>query len=420
MRPLKIAFLCRWYWLEDRLDKEDDGGPTRQLAEAVAAMGHEVVVLTQSSEVRKLKKYPIGKLETWVSPRDKKRNIITAVSDKVASKTYHYSKVHSDALYLRDFLRKRGPFDVLWAHSESTDGLVAGIAARKKVKLPPMLLQVQNLPTHFEKGAPVFIHKTTLDVAFKQATRILANSQMVADRIAEYASKLHSVEDLKAKVRVVYPNVERAFSEASQESDPQPVAMRDRVLFLGSISRNKGAMVFLKAMPKTEAAKRNATFVLIGDFLDYNKRFMRRWEEAKEIARIQLSGARTEYLGRVSTYEVIRQIRLARVVVVPSLFEGFSRAVVEALILGRPVITTDQVGAAPLLATHQCGMVVPPNDADALAQAIDELLSPVAPFGENAARVGESLGWELTAEAIAKVVAYHLARIAAPAQEAAK
>ena len=56
MRPLKIAFLSRWYWLESRLHDDEEGGATRQLAEAVAALGHEVVVLTQSTEVKKLKK----------------------------------------------------------------------------------------------------------------------------------------------------------------------------------------------------------------------------------------------------------------------------------------------------------------------------------------------------------------------------
>ena len=61
----------------------------------------------------------------------------------MAKKTYAYSKVYSDALVLRDFLRRRGPFDVLWAHAESPDGLVAAIAAQLDVKLPPVLLQVQ-------------------------------------------------------------------------------------------------------------------------------------------------------------------------------------------------------------------------------------------------------------------------------------
>jgi glycosyltransferase involved in cell wall biosynthesis len=235
---------------------------------------------------------------------------------------------------------------------------------------------------------------------------------MAAGAILNYAGPGHTQEDLKAKVRVVYPNIQRAFLRAAHEDPPMPAQMPDRVLFLGSLTRNKGALLFLKALPKTEASKRNSTFAVIGDFNEYNKLFIRRWEEAKEITRIQLKGGRMEYLGRVTTSEVVRQIRLAQVVVVPSLFETFSRAVVEALILGRPVITTDKVGAAQLLISHQCGMVIAPNDADALAQAIDVALSPVMPFTENAYQVGQNLSRELAPEAIAPIIAYHLGRIA--------
>ncbi len=85
----------------------------------------------------------------------------------------------------------------------------------------------------------------------------------------------------------------------------------------------------------------------------------------------QIAPAQIELLGKISSFEVTRQIKLASVVVVPSLFDAFSRALVESLILGRPVVTTDQVGAASLVEQHQCGLVVPAADPAALALAID-------------------------------------------------
>jgi len=414
MRRLKIALLSRYYWEEHQIRGEEEGGATRQLAEAVAELGHEVIVLSQSPEVRKLKRYPMGVLETWVSPRNKHRNLLVRVRDRLGRKKYHHPQVETDVLALRDFLRLRGPFDVLWAQSEAPDGLIAGLAARRKVKLPPVLVQVQGLRCRFEKGAPVFTEKTPLDIAFRQASRILVTSEMIAADMSNYATPGHSVEDLKAKVRVVYPNLQWAFLRAAEHVHSPPTPMKDRVLFLGSINQHKGAPVFLKAIIRTEAAKRNSIFAVTGDFTEYNKRFIQRWEEAKEITRVRMPGARMEYLGHVSTSEVIRQIKLARVVVVPSLYDAFGRGVVEALVLGRPVITTERVGAAPLITTHQCGIVVPPNNPEALAHAIDVVLSPIVPFSENANHVGQSLGQELSPDAIAPYIAYHLGRIAAP------
>jgi glycosyltransferase involved in cell wall biosynthesis len=414
MRPLKIALLSRSYWLESRVYYDEEGGASRQLAEAVAALGHEVIVLTQSSEVRKLKQIELGALETWASPRDKHRNLFTFLRDRMAANTYTYPKVYSDALVLREFLAHRGPFDVLWAHAESPDGLTAAMAARLGVKLPPLLVQIQALPCRFVKGAPIFTEIPALDLTLRQASRILANSEMVAGLLPGYAGPGHTAEDLKAKARVAYPNLQRAFLRAALENLSAPAPMPDRVLFLGAVSQHKGAFVFMRAIPKTEASKRNATFVVIGDFTQYNRRLVRRWEEIKEALRIQLHGARMEYLGRVSPYEMIRQIKLARVVVIPSLFDSFSRGVVEALMLGRPVITTDQVGASSLVRKYQCGIVVPPNDSAALAHAIDVVLSPIVPFADNAQHVAENLDQEFSPETIATQIAYHLSRIAAP------
>ncbi len=415
MRRLKIALISRWYWEEDRFHHQDEeGGGARQLAEAVAALGHEVIVLTQSPEVRKLRQYSIGKLEIWASPRGRHRNPIVGFRDRMASKKYHYPQVYSDVLALRDFLKQRGPFDVLWAHAEAPDGLIVGLAARQKIPLPPMLLQIQQLRCRYEKGVPVFTDKVPLDIAFRQASRILANSEMVVTALREYATPGHTAEDIRAKVRVVYPNLQSAFIRAAQDPHSPPAPMKDRVLFLGALNQHKGALVFLRAIARTEAAKRNSVFAVIGDFTEYNRRFIQRWEETKEATRVQVAGARTEYLGRVSTSEVIRQIKLARVVVVPVSLRFIWPRPGGGAGARRPVITTDRVGSSSLVTTHQCGIVVPPNDPDALAQAIDVVLSPVVPFADNADHVGQSLSRELSPEAIAPYIAYHLSRIAAP------
>jgi glycosyltransferase involved in cell wall biosynthesis len=76
--------------------------------------------------------------------------------------------------------------------------------------------------------------------------------------------------------------------------------------------------------------------------------------------------------------------------------EGFGRVVVEAMALGRPVIATN-IGAPPeLVAEGETGWLVPPNDPDALAAAIDHALS-LTP---------EERGW-MADRAIATVAAHY-------------
>jgi glycosyltransferase involved in cell wall biosynthesis len=414
MRPLKIVFICSSYWEENRRHggEEGEGGGTQQLAEAVAELGHEVIVLTHSPKVGKLKKAQVGKLETWLSPWNKPRSFFTGLRDRLAKKTYSHRKVYSDAHDLREVLTQRGPFDVIWAHSEAPDALVATVAAKLGGKLPPLLVQVQGLRYHLLKGEPVFTQKPLLSLVFRRATRLLLHSELMAKALAQYAGPGLKAADLQAKSHLVHPNLQRGFLREAEENSPEPASMNERVLFLGAINKAKGATVFMKALPKTEAAQRNATFVLIGDFTDDNKRFIKRWEDAQEEVRIRLPGARMEYLGRVSSYEVIRQIKLAQIVVIPSLFDSYARGLVEALILGRPVITTDRAGAWPLVRTYGCGLVVPSNNPLALAQAIDTMLADTTPYLVNAKHLAHRLLHEYSPQAIALQIAHHLSEIA--------
>jgi len=57
-------------------------------------------------------------------------------------------------------------------------------------------------------------------------------------------------------------------------------------------------------------------------------------------------------------------------VVVSSRFEGFGLTLVEAMACGTPVVSTDSVGPREILQDGKLGLLVPPGDPEALAQAI--------------------------------------------------
>jgi len=63
------------------------------------------------------------------------------------------------------------------------------------------------------------------------------------------------------------------------------------------------------------------------------------------------------------------------VFVLPSRWEGFGLATLEAMAAGLPVVVTDVPGSRDLVHHEQTGLVVPPNDSHALAQAVARCLS---------------------------------------------
>jgi glycosyltransferase involved in cell wall biosynthesis len=74
----------------------------------------------------------------------------------------------------------------------------------------------------------------------------------------------------------------------------------------------------------------------------------------------------------------MRQIRIAYqsidALVLPSRWEGFPNAVLEALAEGKPVIATEVGDVRAMVENGKSGWVVPPADPEALAGAIEEMV----------------------------------------------
>jgi glycosyltransferase involved in cell wall biosynthesis len=65
----------------------------------------------------------------------------------------------------------------------------------------------------------------------------------------------------------------------------------------------------------------------------------------------------------------------ADIFVQPSLWEGLSLAMLEALLSGSPVLATRVEGVVDVIQDGKTGLLVPPNDAPALAAAICALIA---------------------------------------------
>ena len=99
------------------------------------------------------------------------------------------------------------------------------------------------------------------------------------------------------------------------------------------------------------------------------------WMYAQTLKLVQSLGLaeRVHFTGYVDQADLPRVYNLAEMAVYPSIYEGFGFPVLEAMASGTPVITSS-VSSMPEI-TGDAGVLVPPNDIPALAQAIERLLS---------------------------------------------
>jgi glycosyltransferase involved in cell wall biosynthesis len=95
--------------------------------------------------------------------------------------------------------------------------------------------------------------------------------------------------------------------------------------------------------------------------------------EARKLARELGCADRLQITGRVSDDELVALYRRAMLVVVPSRYEGFGLPAAEAMACGTPVVAT-AAGALPeVVRAGGGGVLVPPEDPQALAKAIATL-----------------------------------------------
>jgi phosphatidylinositol alpha-1,6-mannosyltransferase len=150
--------------------------------------------------------------------------------------------------------------------------------------------------------------------------------------------------------------------------------------FFGEARLKKGLPVLLEAYGRARSRANDATLLLVGGV---------RKEDAAllEVFTRQRPAARVVVVPHIAQAELPRYYRLADVVVLPSLRDGLPNALLEAMACGRPVIASRVGGIPEVIRDGVDGLLVAPQDIDALAQAMSTLLvnpGQAAALGERA------------------------------------
>ncbi len=107
-----------------------------------------------------------------------------------------------------------------------------------------------------------------------------------------------------------------------------------------------------------------------GDFL-----FVGDGELRQELESQTVAAALTDNIHFLGSRQDIGQLLAASdIFVLPSLWEGLSMALLEAMAAAKPIVATSVSGTSQVITHMESGILVPPSDAGALAQAIGDLL----------------------------------------------
>ncbi|WP_339651665.1 glycosyltransferase family 4 protein [Halopseudomonas pelagia] len=156
-----------------------------------------------------------------------------------------------------------------------------------------------------------------------------------------------------------------------------PLPSQPRFLLIARLLGDKGVREYAEAARQIKARHPEAVFQLVG-WID---------ENPDSISQVELDGwaesGAIDYLGKLD--DVRPAIEGCSVYALPSYREGTPRTVLEAMAMGRPIITTDAPGCRETVVHGDNGFLVPVKSVEALVAAMERfILEP-----ELAAQMGQ-------------------------------
>lgn len=143
----------------------------------------------------------------------------------------------------------------------------------------------------------------------------------------------------------------------------EPTTKNLTFLFVGRLLKDKGIYEFIELAKKFKNSPKDIKFVIVGGF-DTNPTSVKEHEMNKWVKE-----GLVKYVGKVNN--VVDYYKNCSVFILPSYHEGTPRTSLEAMAVGRPIITTDAPGCRETVINGKNGFMVPIRDVDSLIDKVE-------------------------------------------------
>ena len=229
-----------------------------------------------------------------------------------------------------------------------TEANVLTLAAARGLHAP-VVISERNQPNRPGLGR---MHKIARRLTYPLASAIVVQTEGIAD---------WAESRFRVPVHVIPNPVPRAHSAGANAPAGAPL-----IVSLGRLTSQKGLDLLIESFAQLAAKHQTWRVAIYG--------------EGPERAALVRLVAKRGLADKVSlpgvTKDVPAALRQASLFVLPSRYEGYPNALVEALACGLPIVAADCPGAtAEILKDGLHGMLVPAGDVPALTRALDAMMS---------------------------------------------
>lgn len=254
---------------------------------------------------------------------------------------------------LRKIIRETKPdliFSFMW--EPNLLNVLASLGTRRKTVISERVAISKNLKDLFGRGLKLRLARKAISILYRRSSRIIA----VSHGIKRELILLGIPED---RIVVIHNPVD--IQQIESMSLEKIDAVRPYIIYVGRLEQQKNVPSLIRA------------FYLLKDRLCIDLMILgkgEKGEELSELCRDLKISDRVHFLGfEKNPYKYIRN---AEVFVLPSDFEGFPNVILEAMVCGVPVVSTNcPYGPGEIITDGENGLLVPVGDVHALASAIE-------------------------------------------------
>ncbi|MEW6066683.1 MAG: glycosyltransferase [Nitrospirota bacterium] len=225
-------------------------------------------------------------------------------------------------------------------------------------RVPCIVASVHNVYTIDKK-----IHRRIINKCFAGFTdKIIAVSNAVKRDIIRYD---RVPED---KIMVIYNGKEIDSFLNIKENIRTELGISPEIPVIGTVGRltpQKGQKYLIEAISKLKNKFPGMVLLIAGD--GPLKQKLEKYSEMLGLSEdIKFLGTRRDIPAILSAMDIF---------VLPSIWEGLCNALIEAMAAGKPIIATDIQPNKEIISSERLGMLIPPENSDAIASSIELLLN---------------------------------------------
>jgi glycosyltransferase involved in cell wall biosynthesis len=239
-------------------------------------------------------------------------------------------------------------------------------AIMSRIKKKPLILTLHGFPRGFSKLS----HKTYFNLIGKKTLKPTKKIIAVSSKVAQ-EFKAIGVPEKQITIIPNGVNLEEFSYALDGGNFRKSLNIKENeklILSIGRLEEIKGFQYLIMALAKIQSEASPVKLVIAGPEFNYGQQLRKLVTETRMEDKVI-------FYGPIDGREKLNALAASDVAIVPSIYEGFSIFLLEAMAAGKPVIATKTGIAQELIQNGKNGFLINPNNVEDLSEKIIAVLS---------------------------------------------